>query len=686
MMRFSNPTCTTGRKAPNMKKVLKVIKWVLLSIIGLAGIVVVVFLILGVPKPGTLTTRNVPKIGIGSALAILPPPSAPNYSIFVGFDNDQNLLFRKSYGSYMADAETDSVSVFPGMLPYAAYGSSALRLKDGTFLYLNEKNTAEDRDLLKINIQTGETDTLFAGNSSVTSFDISPDNSIVLVYNEDHETSVNTLYKISLNDGRAPKALCTFQGLVAVQGFDAQMENAYVLQSFSEQDGKLYRVNLETGVAELEFQEEGLSKFFHGTQFTWYARHQRFLQTKNDSIAYYVRTGTSGLSKEFSVIWEYNKNSKTLTQRSPELKGDIGHIALTADERYLVYYYMNKGYGKLLAYDRIEKKNITLYDDNENPVFEIFNNHPFIVHPVKNKAYFLKYSLNRVELCVLDLDSASFKVIDPDPSAPVNPEIVFEEFTYATTDSTIGVMSGIHSFIYKPKQTETKRLPVLIMFHGGPDTYDVPHNMLAAQMVQNKFAVITPNYRGSAGYGVTFEKADDQYKRGKQIEDVKALVDWIETRGDLDHEKIILMGSSWGGFMTMASLAKYPDLFLGGISLNGATADPDEQRKDGLLVGWDLTEIGDKNDPEVNAALRQVSPVTNAQYITRPLFMYQGAMDARVSVESARKIVKTIEENKGTVWYVEASNSGHTSASNGPLEAIYLFSAMEQFMNKLIEE
>ena len=113
-------------------------------------------------------------------------------------------------------------------------------------------------------------------------------------------------------------------------------------------------------------------------------------------------------------------------------------------------------------------------------------------------------------MCLLDIESASFKVIDPDPSAPTNPEITFEEFTYPTTDSIIGVMEGIHSYIYKPKQTSGKKYPVLVMFHGGPDAYDEPYNMLAAQMTQNKYAVITPNYRGSTGYGVSFEKSDDQ--------------------------------------------------------------------------------------------------------------------------------------------------------------------------------
>lgn len=669
-----------------MKKILKIIKWLFLSVIGLIVLSVIVLLIIGVPKPGSWITKNVPKIGIGSATSILSFSAAPNYSILVGFDNNQNLLFRKPNGSFVADSETDSILPFPGNLPYPAYGSSVRRLNDGAFLYLNVKNAEEDRDLLRLNLQTRKTDTIFVGNSSVSGFGISPDNSILLVYNEDHKTSINTLYKMSLEDDSVPRALCTFQGLVEVQGFDPKMEYAYVLQSYSEQDGKLYRVNLETGVAELEFEEEGQSKYFHGTQFTWYSRHQRFLHTKSDSIAYYVRTGTSDLSNEFSVIWEYNKNTKMLTQLSPELRGDIGHIALTADERYLVYYYMNKGYGKLLAYDRIEKKNITLYDDNKNPVQVTYSNHPFLVHPKKNKVYFSKYSLNSTEMCLLDIESASFKVIDPDPSAPTNTEITFEEFTYPTTDPIIGVMEGIHSYIYKPKQTSGTKYPVLVMFHGGPDAYDEPYNMLAAQMTQNKYAVITPNYRGSTGYGVSFEKSDDRDKRGKQLEDVKALVDWIKTQKDLDPEKIVLGGASWGGFMTMASLAKYPELFLGGISINGATLDPDAQRETGLLVGWDEAEIGDRSNPEINAAIRQVSPVTNAQFITKPLLMYQGARDARVSVESARKIVKAIEENGGDLWYIEASSAGHTGGAQSPLEGIYLFSAMMQFLDKLMEE
>ena len=669
-----------------MRKALKIVKWIFLSIFGLIGIAVIVLLIIGIPKPGSLITKNVPKIGLGSALSILPPPSAPNYARLVGFDTNHNLLFSKSNGSYVADGETDSVTSYSGSLPYAAYGSSARRLNDkNTFLYLNVKNAEEDRDLLKLNIESGEKDTLFIGNSSVTGFGISPDNSILIVYNEDHETGLNTLYKISLTDVNSPKALCTFSGLVEVQGFDARMENAYVLQSVSEQDGKLYRINLKTGAAELEFAEEEQSKYFHANQFTWYSRHQRFLQTKSDSIAYYIRTGTSGLSKEFSVIWEYNKNTKSLTQLSPELEGDVGHIALTGDDQYLVYYYMVKGYGKLNAYDRVEKKNITLYDDTNNPVTG-YGNFPFLVHPVKNKVYFSKYSLSSMELCVLDIESITLKVIDPDPSAPNNTDIIFEEFTYPTTDSTIGAMKGIHSFIYKPRQPKTKKLPVLVMFHGGPDAYDVPYNTSMVPLVDNKLAVITPNYRGSAGYGVTFEKSDDQHKRGKQIEDVKALVDWIKTQEDLDDERIVLMGTSWGGFMTMASLAKYPDLFLGGISINGATLDPDAQREEGLLVGWDAAEIGNRDDPIINVAIKEVSPVTNAKFITRPILMFQGARDARVSVESARKIVNAIEENEGNVWYIEAKNAGHTGTQTSPLEGMYLFATMKQFMKELIEE
>lgn len=78
-----------------MKKILKIIKWIFLSIVGLIGLAVIVLLIIGVPKPGSLITKNVPKIGIGSAASILSFSAAPNYSIMVGFDNNQNLLFRK---------------------------------------------------------------------------------------------------------------------------------------------------------------------------------------------------------------------------------------------------------------------------------------------------------------------------------------------------------------------------------------------------------------------------------------------------------------------------------------------------------------------------------------------------------------------------------------------------------------
>ena len=66
-------------------------------------------------------------------------------------------------------------------------------------------------------------------------------------------------------------------------------------------------------------------------------------------------------------------------------------------------------------------------------------------------------------------------------------------------------------------------------------------------------AVIVPNVRGSNGYGKSYLQLDNGFKREDSVKDIGALLDWIDAQPNLDSERVIVYGGSYGGYMVLAS-------------------------------------------------------------------------------------------------------------------------------------
>lgn len=213
-------------------------------------------------------------------------------------------------------------------------------------------------------------------------------------------------------------------------------------------------------------------------------------------------------------------------------------------------------------------------------------------------------------------------------------------------------------FVYRP-HTKTGRLPAILYIHGGPESQFSPVFLPQIQhLVYEGYAVIAPNIRGSTGYGKTYVSLDDKEKRFDAIRDVIAVRTHIATRNDIDENKIVVMGGSYGGFTTLACLAFYPNLWAAGISQVGiANFVTFLQNTAPYRRALREAEYGSLEHDR--ALLESLSPIHKAQDIRAPLLLIHGSSDPRVPLSEAEYMKKEIEKHNGVVELVVYSDEGH---------------------------
>jgi dipeptidyl aminopeptidase/acylaminoacyl peptidase len=206
------------------------------------------------------------------------------------------------------------------------------------------------------------------------------------------------------------------------------------------------------------------------------------------------------------------------------------------------------------------------------------------------------------------------------------------------------------------------KAPVLISIHGGPESQAVPaFNPLTEFYVRELgVAVLTPNVRGSSGYGKSYLLLDNGFKREESVKDIGALLDWVAKQPELDASRVAVIGGSYGGYMALASMTHYNDRLRAGIDIVGISnfvtflTNTKDYRRD-----LRRAEYGDDRDPAMRAHLEKISPTANAARITKPMLVAQGANDPRVPRGEAEQIVATIRKQGGDAWYLLAKDEGH---------------------------
>jgi dipeptidyl aminopeptidase/acylaminoacyl peptidase len=220
----------------------------------------------------------------------------------------------------------------------------------------------------------------------------------------------------------------------------------------------------------------------------------------------------------------------------------------------------------------------------------------------------------------------------------------------------------ISGFLYKPAPRFEGKRPVVINIHGGPEGQARPGFLGRLNYFLNELgiAVVFPNVRGSTGFGKTFVKLDNAFLREDSVKDIGSLLDWVRTRPELDADRIMVTGGSYGGFMTLASAVAYDNRIRCSLDVVGISnfvtflEKTEAYRRDLRRV-----EYGDERDPKMRAFLVKISPLTSAANITKPLFVVAGGNDPRVPRNESEQMVATVRKNGGPVWYLLGKDEGH---------------------------
>ncbi|WEL25107.1 S9 family peptidase [Haloferax volcanii] len=218
----------------------------------------------------------------------------------------------------------------------------------------------------------------------------------------------------------------------------------------------------------------------------------------------------------------------------------------------------------------------------------------------------------------------------------VPPELV----RYPTFDGR-----DIPAFFTLPEESPEGETPVIVDIHGGPESQRRPSFSAVKQYFLSRgYAYFEPNVRGSAGYGKAYGHLDDVEKRMDSVADIEAAVEWLHDHPAVDPDKIVAMGGSYGGFMVLAAMSEYPDLWAAGVDIVGIANFVTFLENTG---DWrrELREAEYGSLEDDREFLESISPINNVETIRAPLFVLHGENDPRVPVSEAHQLVEEAREH-----------------------------------------
>jgi dipeptidyl aminopeptidase/acylaminoacyl peptidase len=238
----------------------------------------------------------------------------------------------------------------------------------------------------------------------------------------------------------------------------------------------------------------------------------------------------------------------------------------------------------------------------------------------------------------------------PDPALLVEPV----RYDYAAADGV--PLSG---WLYTPRGL-TRANRTVVSFHGGPEGQERPaYSPVAQSLVAAGFTVFAPNVRGSGGGGRSFMCADDGPFREASFDDVRTTVEALVSAGIAEPGRIGSHGWSYGGYLTLVALTRWPDLFAAGATLAGmsdlrtffAGTEP-------WMAAASVTEYG---DPVADRdMLARISPMTSLERLTSPVLLAHGDRDTNVPVAESVQAHQALQALGATSELLLLPGEGHT--------------------------
>lgn len=372
---------------------------------------------------------------------------------------------------------------------------------------------------------------------------------------------------------------------------------------------------------------------------------------KNDSILYY----TTNEDKEFRYLVKYNINSEKAEIVFQD-NWDVMYMSLSENEKYRVVFINNDGKNKVLLFDHATGKEIKMPDFKDGDVTGV------TISLSETKLLLtVGSSTSPTNLYVYDIASKNLKQLTSTLSKKIdqNDLVQAEVARYKSFDGL-----EIPAIYYKPKQaSKDNKVPALVWVHGGPGGQSrVGYSNSIQYLVNQGYAVLAVNNRGSSGYGKTFYKMDNKDHSNGDLKDCVWGKKWLAEQDYIDSNAIGIYGGSYGGCMVLGALAFHPDEFKVGVNLFGV-ANWIRTLKS-IPPYWEsfrkalYEEMGDPYTAD-SVRLKKISPLYNYEKIKKPLLVLQGANDVRVLPVESDEIVAGVKKNGIPVEYVLFPDEGH---------------------------
>jgi len=276
-------------------------------------------------------------------------------------------------------------------------------------------------------------------------------------------------------------------------------------------------------------------------------------------------------------------------------------------------------------------------------------------------AFYVNGDRSPDNLFVYDFGSARLQQLTRSLSKDIDPTDLVEAqvVRFRSFDGMV-----IPSIYYKPHEASAShKVPAIVYVHGGPGGQTMRGYSAQIQyLVNHGYAILGINNRGSSGYGKTFFTAANRKHGREPLWDCIEAKTYLATLGYIDHERIGIMGGSYGGYMTLSALAFRPEVFKAGVDIFGVSNWL--RTLESIPPYWESVrkaiydEIGDPvKDIDILVA---TSPLFHAGEIRKPLMVIQGANDARVVKAESDEIVEAVKKHNIPVEYIVFPDEGHS--------------------------
>jgi dipeptidyl aminopeptidase/acylaminoacyl peptidase len=282
----------------------------------------------------------------------------------------------------------------------------------------------------------------------------------------------------------------------------------------------------------------------------------------------------------------------------------------------------------------------------------------------------------RTPWSVVEADRAGSRTLLRAGERPDYPGAEWRDVEFASDDGT-----PIQGWLIAPEGDGP--WPAIVYSHGGPTSVATPtfHPMNQA-WVDNGYALLSVNYRGSTTFGDAYREALTGDVGGVDVADLVAGRQWLVDAGVARPDLVIVSGYSWGGFLTLQCMATHPELWAGGIA--GAPV------ADWILAGEDQNASLDAYDvalfgpdsPDTRALKVRASPRTYVESFAAPVLISTPEADSRTPLRPTQAFVEDMRA-AGKDVTLQLLKGGHIGV--GPEQWIELMESWIEFADRIVE-